>query len=198
MRGRLGALRAAARATCAVALAAACLATAPVDAMRSPIQDGQHAFDFEFGWWKAHLRRLVQPLSGSRTWVTYDGTSVVYKVWNGRANVGELELVNATARIEGLTLRLYDPATRQWSISFANSEDGRLGTAMVGRFEHGRGVFYDREHFRGKTIGVRFVFSDIAPQSFRFVQAFSADGGRTWETNWIADFTRERSRAVTR
>ena len=154
--------------------------------------DSQRDFDFEFGSWKAELKRLLHPLSGSSTWVELEGTSFVRKIWDGRANLGELEVRNATAHIEGLTLRLYDPQSRQWSIYWANGSDGSLGTPpMVGQFKDGQGEFYDQEMFHGKPIRVRFVFSDITPKTFHFEQAFSADDGKTWETNWIATFTRQ-------
>lgn len=152
--------------------------------------DGQHDFDFEFGTWNTHIRRLVQPLSGSDGWVDLDGLSTVRKVWDGRANLGELDVRNATSRIQGLSLRVYNPESRQWSIYWANSTDGRLGTAMVGRFANGRGEFFNQELFQGAAIFVRFIFSDITPTSFRLEQAFSADGGKSWEPNWIATFTR--------
>src|SRR5579863_7792135 len=147
-------------------------------------QDGQHDFDFEFGTWKAHLKRLLHPLSGSNTWVEYEGTSVVRKVWNGRANLGELEVGNATSSIEGLTLRLYHPQSHQWSLYWANSKDGSLAIPTIGQFKNGRGEFFDQEDFAGRSIFVRFTFSDITPTSFRTEQAFSEDGGKTWETNW--------------
>jgi hypothetical protein len=153
-------------------------------------RDGQHDFDWEVGAWKAHLSRLQHPLTGSKIWIDFDGTSVVRKIWNGRANLGELETDSPTGHIEGLTLRLYNPQTHQWNIHWANSGDGTLGEAMVGEFENGRGEFFDQETFNGRAIKVRFVFSDITPRSFRFEQAFSDDGGKTWEVNWIATFTR--------
>jgi len=158
-------------------------------------RDGQHDFDFEFGSWKTHLRRLVHPLSGSNTWVEMDGTSVVRKVWDGRANLGELEMNDATTHLEGLSLRLYNPQSHQWSIYWANSRDGSLGTPMIGGFKDGRGEFFDQETFGGKAIFVRFIFSEITATSFRLEQAFSADGGKSWEPNWMATFTREISPA---
>ncbi len=154
-------------------------------------RDGQHDFDFEFGSWSAHLKRLLHPLSGSNEWVEYDGTSVVRKLWDGRANLGELEVGNATAHIEGLTLRLYHPQSHQWSLHWANSKDGILNVPAVGSFNNGRGEFFDQEEFQGKSILVRFVFSDITSNSFRGEQSFSADGGKTWEVNWISNFTRQ-------
>ena len=155
-----------------------------------PARDGQHDFDFEFGAWKCHISRLQHPLTGSTTWLQYEGTSIVQTVWDGRANMGELEVDGPAGHIEGLSLRLYNPQSRQWYISWANSNDGALGPPMIGEFSDGRGEFYDQETFNGRAIYVRFIFSDVTPTSFRLEQAFSADGGKTWEPNWLATFTR--------
>jgi hypothetical protein len=153
-------------------------------------RDGQHDFDFEFGSWKVHIRRLLKPLTGSSTWVELEGTSIVRKVWDGRANLGELDVANATTHLEGLSLRLYNPQTHQWNIYWANANDSSLGTAMIGQFTNGRGEFFNQELFQGTAVYVRFIFSDISSASFRLEQSFSADGGKTWEPNWIATFTR--------
>jgi hypothetical protein len=165
-------------------------ATADVDQQASPERDGQHDFDFEFGSWKARLSRLQHPLTGSTTWLDYEGTSVVRKVWDGRANLGELNVDGPSGNIQGLTLRLYNPQSRQWNISWANAADPTLGQPMTGEFKDGRGEFYGQEPFNGRIVTVRFVFSDITPTSFRFEQAFSKDWGKTWEVNWKAVFTR--------
>ena len=154
--------------------------------------DGQHDFDFEFGSWKVHIRRLLKPLTGSDTWVDLRGTSVVRPVWDGGANLGELKVDNATTHLEGLSLRLYNPQSRQWNIYWANRTDGAAGPAMIGRFSNGRGEFFNQELFDGKAVFVRFIFSDLTPVSFRLEQAFSADGGKVWEPNWIATFTRDK------
>jgi hypothetical protein len=103
-----------------------------------------------------------------------------------------LEVQNATSRIQGLSLRLYNPESDQWSIYWSNARDGALGPAMVGRFTNGRGEFYNQEMFEGKAVYVRFIFSDVTGVSFRLEQAFSVDGGKTWEPNWIAQFTRPK------
>jgi hypothetical protein len=155
-------------------------------------RDGQHDFDFEFGSWNAHLKRLLHPLTGSNAWVELDGVSTVRQVWNGRANLGEFVVTDPKNQLEGLSLRLYNPKSRQWSIRWANSKDGALGPPMIGQFKNGRGEFYGHEDFQGAAIYVRFIFSDITPTSFRFEQAFSADGGSTWEPNWIVTFTRQK------
>jgi hypothetical protein len=152
--------------------------------------DGSHDFDFEFGEWKIRLSRLSRPLAGSTDWVEYEGTSVVRKVWDGRANLGELEVEGPAGRIQGLSLRLYDPEARQWRIHWASSRDGALGEAMVGGFRDGVGEFYNQEDFDGRPVLVRFLFSDITPTSFRLEQAFSADDGESWEANWVAKFER--------
>src|SRR6266567_8985762 len=89
-------------------------------------RDGQHDFDFEIGTWKTHLRRLEHPLTGSKTWVEYEGTTVVRKVWNGRANLVELVADGSAGHFEGLNLRLYNPQSRQWSLNFASSSGGTL------------------------------------------------------------------------
>ena len=152
--------------------------------------DGQHDFDFEIGTWKTHISRLQHPLSGSDVWVEYDGTSVIRPVWNGRANLLELEVDGPAGHIEALSLRLYNPQSHQWSLNFANSGTGSLGQPTVGEFKNGRGEFFDQEPFNGKMVFVRFVISDITPSSCRFEQSFSEDGGKTWEPNWIATDTR--------
>jgi len=153
--------------------------------------DGQHDFDFEIGAWKVRLSRLEHPLTGSTAWHDYQGTSVVRKVWNGRANLGELDVDGSGDRIEGLTLRLYNAHARQWNITWANGRDGVLDRAtMFGGFTDGRGEFFGQDSLDGRAIYVRFVFSNITPTSFRFEQGFSVDGGKTWEVNWKATFTR--------
>ena len=155
--------------------------------------DGQHDFDFEFGAWRAHLKRLLNPLSGpgvTRSWVELDGLSTVRKVWGGRANLGEFDVANASSRIEGLSLRTYNPATHLWSIHWASARDGVVTSPMIGRFSNGRGEFQAKDDFNGKPIIARFIFSDISATSFKLEQAFSADDGKTWEANWIATFTK--------
>lgn len=153
-------------------------------------RDGQHDFDFEIGTWKTHLSRRLHPLTGSNTWVEMEGTTVVRKVWNGKANLVELVADGPSGHFEGLSLRLYNPQSHQWSLNFVNSSAGVLSTPTIGQFKDGRGEFYDQEMLDGRAILVRFVISEITPNSCRFEQAFSDDGGKTWEVNWIAVDTR--------
>ncbi|HEV8544775.1 MAG TPA: hypothetical protein VGQ64_00650 [Candidatus Limnocylindrales bacterium] len=158
--------------------------------MRRSIRDGQHDFDFEIGTWATHLLRLKGPLTGSTEWVEYDGTSVVRPIWDGRANLVELDVAGPAGRIEGLSLRLYRPPSGQWSLTFASSANGLLATPAIGGFEDCRGAFYSQEDLDGRAILSRFVISEITPTSCRFEQAFSDDWGTTWEPNWIAVDTR--------
>ena len=157
--------------------------------------DVQHDFDFNIGTWKTHISRLQRPLTGSTTWVEYDGISVVRKVWDGRASLFELEAGGPAGHIEGVGLRLYNPSSHQWSLNWANSSAGTLGQPMIGEFKNGRGEFYDQEPFNGRAIYVRNSFSDITSDSSRFEQAFSDNGGKTWEVNWVMTFTRVKDDA---
>jgi hypothetical protein len=192
--------------TTARALARACLVLAgvamfwasPLRGKQQPLntsqqpreRDGQHDFDFAVGRWKTHLSRLQHSLAGSTTWVEYEGSSVVRKVWNGRANLEEFEAQGPAGHIEGLTLRLYNPESRQWNQSWSTSNDGTISQPMIGGFKNGRGEFFDQEAFQGRMIYVRWVWSDITPTSCRFEQSVSSDGGKTWEVNWINIYTR--------
>ena len=162
----------------------------PTSAPAGALRDGQHDFDFEIGSWKTHLKRLLHPLTRSTTWVEYDGTTIVRKVWNGRANLVELEADGPQGHIEALSLRLYNPESHQWSLNFSSSASGTLGTPSIGEFEEGRGEFFDQETLGARAILVRFVISRITATLAHFEQAFSDDGGKTWEVNWIADDVR--------
>jgi len=87
---------------------------------------------------------------------------------------------------------LYNPETHKWSLNFASSKGGTLGTPTVGEFKNGRGEFYDEEDFNGQPVLVRFIISDIKSESCKFEQSFSTDAGKTWEVNWIAIDTRAK------
>lgn len=155
-------------------------------------RDGQHDFDFLFGRWKSHQRRLLHPLTGSNEWVEFDATLVVRPALGGSANVDELEGDTPLGHLDGLTVRTYNPKSHQWSIYWANKSNGAFSLpATVGQFKDGRGEFYDQEDNNGRNIFVRYLWI-ASPDAPRWEQAFSLDGGKTWETNWIATFTREK------
>lgn len=153
-------------------------------------RNGQHDFDFEFGIWKTHLSRLLHPLTGSHTWVAYDGTTTVRKVWNGRANLAELEADGPAGHLEVLSLRLYIPGAHRWGLNITSSASGILSPAAIGKFSKGRGDFVEQETINGQTVLVRYGISDITPHSYRVEQAFSDDAGQTWEVNLIITATR--------
>jgi hypothetical protein len=153
-------------------------------------RDGQHDFDFVFGRWKVHLRRRDHSATGADTWTEFDGYSVYRKIWDGRANLNEFEADGPSGHIEGLTLRTYNPQTRQWSLYWASSRDGILDKPQVGSFRDGVGEFYAQDKVDGTSIFIRYVWSNLTANSAHFEQAFSHDGGKSWDVNWISDMVR--------
>ena len=155
-------------------------------------RDGQHDFEFFNGSWKVHNRRLEKPLSGHETWYEFEGRAVARPMWGGKAQVDEYTAESPRGLIQGMTIRLYDPRVRQWSLYWANAQNGRMDVPVVGEFKDGRGEFFDQEMYEGRSIYVRYVWSKIQKVSCQWEQAFSDDGGKTWETNWIMEMTRDR------
>lgn len=167
------------------------LGVAPPAAVKAPeLRDGAHDFDWEIGNWKTHLQRRLHPLTGSNEWVEYDGTSLVKPVLGGRANLVELSVSGPKGKLEGMALRLYNSASHQWSLNFSNIAGGTLSIPTVGAFDGKRGEFYDQEMLGERAILVRFVITQVSTDVADFEQAYSADGGKTWEVNWIATDTR--------
>ena len=164
-------------------------APAQVTAQRD-VRDGQRDYVFNIERWRTQLRRLDAPLTGSTRWIEYEGTSVVRPLLGGDANLVELDVSGKEGRIEGVLLRLYDPRARQWTMHYASRRGGQLTAPLVGEFRDGRGEFHGHEIINGRTILVRFVIFDITPDSAKFEQSYSDDGGRTWEVNWLAVDTR--------
>ena len=159
--------------------------------------DGQHDFDFYVGKWRLHNRRLVHPLAGSTEWVEFDGTSVARKLWDGRANVDEFEADTPSGHIEGMTVRLYNADTHDWSIYWASGKAGAFSMPpTVGHFTNGRGEFYDHEEIGGKPVFVRFLWEVQSSTEAHWEQAFSIDEGKSWETNWTIDSTRMEGPAL--
>jgi len=157
------------------------------------VRDGSHDFDFLFGAWEIENHRLDAPISGSSCWYEFKGKGVVRPIWGGAANMDEFEGESPKGRIHGITLRLYDQNSGQWRLYWANRTRGVLETPTIGEFKNGRGEFFDQEIFDGKAIYVRYVWSNITQDSCQWEQAFSADGGKTWETNWIMKLTRVKT-----
>lgn len=155
-------------------------------------QDGRADFDFLMGRWKVHHRRLKERLKGSNEWEEFEGTLVCQKVLGGLGNIDEGTLPRESGFVRGMTVRLFDPKARQWSLYWADSVNGwNWSLPQIGSFKDGRGEFYAHEPFgEGKYIFSRYIWSTFTETSCRWEQAFSTDGGKTWETNWIMDFVR--------
>jgi hypothetical protein len=166
---------------------------ASTSATNSTVRDGGHDFDFIIGDWKAHVRRLPERLVGSHTWIEYDGISRHKKILDSNANFEEFEVWSAdkTLHLKAQTLRLYDPQSHQWRIYLVDVGKGSLGLPpVVGQFNGRMGEFYDQEEWQGRAILVRYQWTDISPRSAKMQQAFSADGGKSWEVNWICELSR--------
>jgi hypothetical protein len=151
-------------------------------------------FDFLIGTWTVHHRRLKERLAGSTQWEEFGGTLVMQKLMAGQVNVDDNVIDLPGGRYRAMTLRSFDPKTKQWAIWWL---DGRmphqLDPPVVGSFSAGVGTFYADDEFKGRPIRVRYLWSNITATSCRWQQAFSTDGGKTWETNWVVDFTRSGS-----
>jgi len=188
-------------AVAAAALAAAAIAAPSIASASSgdtpmavdPNHDGAHDFDFLIGDWKAHVRRLPNRLVGSNDWIEYDGISRHKKILDSNANFEEFEVESRDGhpRLKAQTLRLYNPASRQWSIYLVDVDNGTVGLPpVVGEFTGRHGAFFDQEDFKGRAILVRYAWRDLSPQSARMEQSFSPDGGQSWEVNWICELSR--------
>lgn len=155
-------------------------------------RDGSHDFDPLLGSWKYHLKRRLNPLTGSNTWVELEGTGVCRPIYDG-AQIDEFHGEGASGSIEGLTLRVYNPTSHQWRLYWANQKVGVLDPPQIGEFKNGVGEFfaqdtqYTTDH---KAILVRFRWTNLNTATPHFEQSFSGDGGTTWEINWITDQTR--------
>ncbi|MEQ4720105.1 hypothetical protein [Nonomuraea sp. B19D2] len=146
-------------------------------------------FDFFAGSWNVANRKLVKVLSGSDEWDEFPGYSVASRHFDGAASFDEVTF--PTKGFSGLTVRVFNHETRQWSIYWASSSRGVLDTRpMVGAFEGNRGEFHGEETHEGGPVRCRFIWTVNGPDAARWEQAFSADGGQTWETNWTMDFSR--------
>ncbi|MEP6566735.1 MAG: DUF1579 domain-containing protein, partial [Mesorhizobium sp.] len=154
--------------------------------------DGRADFDFFFGRWAVSHRRLRKRLAGDTNWDAFGGTCDTRPILGGLGNFDDNVIDLPGGNYRAATLRTFDPATRQWSIWWI---DGRnpltIDVPMRGTFGDGVGTFLCEDFFEGRPIQVRFLWSRITGDSPRWEQAFSQDGGKTWETNWIMDFARQ-------
>ncbi|MFD4871753.1 hypothetical protein ACFWOB_00060 [Streptomyces sp. NPDC058420] len=147
-----------------------------------------HDFDFLHGDWEVANRRLTDFLQPAGSWQEFTGTSRCLPFFDGAANVDEIDMPYLGSK--GLTLRLFDRETEQWSLNWSSSGTGRLFPPVAGQFTDGRGEFYGDDTHDGKDVRVRFVWSGVSASGARWEQAFSVDDGANWVTNWTMDFTR--------
>jgi hypothetical protein len=184
--------------TVVAVLGAACMAHAsqdyPATKLLKPDLSGLHDFDLRAGEWLCHHRRLKERLAGSHEWQEFDGTQSFRLLIDGYANEDENVMNLPDGAYKGVTLRAYDPKTGQWAIWWLDGRTpfGDLDPPVKGRFVNGVGVFYADDTLRGKPVRVRFTWSNITANSAHWEQAFSPDGGKTWELNWVTDFTRAK------
>jgi hypothetical protein len=155
--------------------------------------DGQHDFDFNVGVWRTHIKRMLDPLSGSTKSIELEGTVTVRKVWGGRAQLEEIEAEGRNGHWEGMTVFLYNPTAHQWSQTFVSSKAAVLNPPLIGIFHDKRGELVASDTVNGRSVLVRAVWSDIKPDSHHFEEAYSEDGGKIWVAALIANLTRERS-----
>ena len=173
-------------------IAGALPALAPMPSHAADAVAGARDFDFFFGRWQVRHRRLKERLAGSREWIEFDGTSIAQPLLGGFGNVDDNVFAFDGQTVRGATLRTFDPSTRQWSIWYVDSRAplGPLDPPVRGAFRDGVGTFFADDTFAGRPITVRFTWSAVNPATPHWEQAFSADGGATWETNWAMDFRR--------
>lgn len=152
--------------------------------------DGRHDFDFFHGRWHLHNRRLKTWLANSDEWVEFEGRLHCQSLLDGIGNIDEV-VADFGEGIHGLSLRLFDPATRQWSDYWATKRAGVLGPPVIGAFSGGLGMFFGDDRFEGRPVRIRALWSQPAADQVHWEQAFSLDQGRTWETNWTMLMTRQ-------
>ena len=149
-------------------------------------------FDFLIGRWKVRHRRLLDRLVGSNDWEEFDGECVMQKMLGGQANVDDNVLHAPAGDYRAMTIRVFDPSARAWSIFWIDSRypPSRIENPVVGGFAGDRGVFLAEDEVDGRRVHTRFIWQVESDDSCRWEQAASIDGGLTWETNWYMDFER--------
>ncbi|HEY5971715.1 MAG TPA: hypothetical protein VIT22_07010 [Pseudoxanthomonas sp.] len=155
-----------------------------------PGHDGRHDFDFFHGSWHLHNRRLKTWLAGSNEWIEFGGTLHCRPVLGDIGNIDELN-ADFGEGIHGLSLRLFDPATGQWSDYWASKRNGLLNPPVVGAFADGVGTFHGEDEFEGRPVRVRAIWTPRGGNEVDWEQAFSVDQGKTWETNWTMRMIRQ-------
>ena len=163
---------------------------ADVPAVKSTILEGARAFDFLHGTWRVNHFKLCERLIGDSRWYSFRGTLEVSAILGGRGNFDRNQLDDPNGAYEAHSLRIYDEKSRQWSIWWLDSRAPGNDQGVVGGFDGALGTFYGDDVFQGRPIRVRTTYESLSPKSAIWTQAFSKDGGETFEINWIMDFCR--------
>lgn len=153
---------------------------------------GVRDFDFLHGSWKVNNRMRKERLKDANEWWEFPATLEVKPILNGQGNVDQFKATIGGTYLEGVTLRLFHPKMKQWSLYWVDNLKMELQTPLVGGFKNGKGEFFADDVYEGKKVKVRFIWSDITRDSARWEQAYSTDGGKTWEVNWVMTFTRDK------
>lgn len=146
-------------------------------------------FNYLFGTWNISNRTLKKPLTGSDAWDEFQATQECHPILLGQGNYDIFSTEFESKPFQGLTVRLFDPKTRLWTIYWADSQDMKLDDGKVGSFDGDEGDFFGRESAGGKDVIVRFHWDKRDPKAPVYSRAFSADDGRTWEWNWYSKFS---------
>jgi hypothetical protein len=171
-------------------MVAGVLVCSSLSATATPPRNGAHDFDFARGAWHTHATQVLDPFDGGTHTVTMDGTKTARPVWNGRAWLEEIEADGPNGHWEGATLFVYNSKAGQWSQTYIDGDSGEIEAPTIGSFKDGRGEFFGTTVYKGRTVLVRGVWSDITANSHRFEIFYSRDGGQTWSTAFKAYLTR--------
>jgi hypothetical protein len=152
--------------------------------------DASHDFDFLVGRWHIHNKRLLKRFQNSDEWESFEATGTMNLILGGLGNIDDFIPEQWHPGFIGMSLRLFNPTTGLWSIYWADNQRYTLDPPVVGKFTNGIGVFEGSDEVEGRPILMRFIWSNITPITARWEQEFSDDDGKTWEKNWVMDFTR--------
>ena len=145
----------------------------------------QHDFDFLSGKWRMDNQRLKARLKNSKEWESFESFDENYgPILQGIGNMDIYKGTYGGKSMEGLTLRLFNPKTRLWSLYWVSSTTGILDPPVVGSFEGNIGRFYCKDTYEGIPILVMFNWDKTDKNNPVWSQAFSTDNGKTWEWNW--------------
>jgi hypothetical protein len=158
--------------------------------IRASVNSSKHDFDFYEGKWKLHNRKLKSRLDNCKEWIEFESTQEMYRVLNGLGNIDNYLATFDGAPFEGMSIRLFNPKTRLWSIYWADSNEGKLDPPVVGSFDDTVGHFFTKDVFKGKEILVTFRWDIRDKENPIWSQAFSEDKGETWEWNWYMYFSK--------